>query len=120
MNLRAARLYKRVDLESAPKPQILDRLYARLVADIDAATAAIEARDVAGKAAAIDHALRIVAELSAALDHRAAPGLCANLDALYAFVGEQLTAANQRLEVTPLASSRTVVAELRAAFQEIQ
>ncbi|HLL25221.1 MAG TPA: flagellar export chaperone FliS, partial [Kofleriaceae bacterium] len=87
---RAAAAYKRVDLESAPKHQIVERLFDRFASDLATARGAIHARDVKGKAAAIDHAILIVTELRAALDHATAPELCANLDALYAFVGDRL------------------------------
>ena len=56
---------------------------------------------IAGKAAAIDHAARIVVELRAALDPSQHAELCANLDALYQFVDEQLTAANCTMAVPP-------------------
>ena len=68
MLARAANAYRRVDLESAPKTQILERLFDRFLADLATAREGIAVRDVKKKAAALDHAMQIVAELKASLD----------------------------------------------------
>jgi flagellar protein FliS len=117
MLARAANAYRRVDLESAPKTQILERLFDRCLADIVAARAAIEAKDVKKKAAALDHALQIVGELKASLDINAAPELCANLLALYDFVTEKLMEANLALTFPPLDQATRVMSELGEAFR---
>jgi flagellar protein FliS len=118
MHSHAVNVYRKVDLGSAPKHQIVDRLYERLARDLAEARGAIEARDIAGKAGAIDHAMRIVAELEAALDHAAAPELCASLAALYDFVTQRLVEANARMELTPLDQAARVMGELGAAFRK--
>lgn len=117
MLARAANAYRRVDLESAPKTQILERLFDRCLADIAAAREAIEARDIKKKATALDHALQIVAELKASLDVAAAPELCANLAALYDFVTERMIDANARLEAKPLEQATRIMTELGDAFR---
>jgi flagellar protein FliS len=117
MSSRAASAYKRVDLESAPKHQILDRLFDRFAADVSAARAAIQARDVKAKALEIDHAIQLVTELRASLDHASAPELCANLDALYEFVISRLVDANLRIESQPLEQASRIMAELGDAFR---
>ncbi len=116
MFARAATAYRQVDLTSAPKAEILVRLFARCLEDIAAARVALAAKDLAGKAAALDHAARIVMELRAALDHAAAPELAANLDALYRFVHDQLSAANSTLVAGPLDAATRVMTELADAF----
>ena len=116
MYARAARRYKTVDLESAPKIHVLDRLYGRCLADIDEAASAIDAGDIGKRAAAIDHAFRIVIELRAALDEKAAPELTANLIALYTFVLDKLTEANMASSVDPLGHASEVIAHLRESF----
>ncbi|HEX3762591.1 MAG TPA: flagellar export chaperone FliS [Kofleriaceae bacterium] len=118
MLARAANVYRRVDLESAPKTQIVERLFDRCVRDIAAARTAIEARDIHAKAAALDHALQIVVELKASLDVAAAPELCANLGALYDFVSEQLIDANTRLVLPPLDKATRIMTELGDAFRK--
>lgn len=115
---RAASVYKQVDLESAPKHQIVERLFERFARDVEQARAAIAARSIAAKAAALDHALRIVSELEASLDHAAAPELCENLAALYAFVTRRLVDANTTLAVEPLDEAARVMGALDEAFRE--
>ena len=117
MLARAANAYRRVDLESAPKTQIVERLFARFLIDLIDAKAAIVAKDIKAKAAAIDHALRIVIELKASLDPSVAPELCANLAALYDFVITKLGEANATLAVPPLDQATRVMTELGDAFR---
>ena len=117
MLARAANAYRRVDLESAPKTQILERLFDRCLADIAIAREAIDERDVKKKAQALDHALQIVVELKASLDLNAAPELCANLLALYEFVTDQLVTANHALTLPPLDQATRVIRELGEAFR---
>src|ERR1043166_1957811 len=117
MHARAANAYRRVDLESAPKTQIVERLFDRCVADIAAARAAIEARDIPGKAAALDHAVQIVVELKAS-PAPAAPELCPTLAALYDFVTERLSEANATLARPPLDQATRIMTELGDAFRK--
>ena len=116
--MRGAAAYKKVDLASAPPTQIVERLYDRFLRDTQMAREAIGKRDVKGKAAAIDHALRIVTELAAALDHKAAPALCANLAALYAFTSERLGQANVTLDPKFLDEADRVMRDLGDAFRQ--
>lgn len=118
MHAYAANVYRRVDLGSAPKHQVVERLYDRFAQDIEAARAALATRDIKAKASSIDHAMRIVGELTAALDHAAAPELCANLAALYDFVIHRLTEANTSLAAPPLDQAARVMTELGTAFKK--
>jgi flagellar protein FliS len=116
MLAHAARRYRDVDLESAPKPQIVIRLFARFALDCADAEAAIARRDIVAKAAAINHASQIAVQLCVALDHAAAPELTANLDALYRFVIAQLAVANAKLATKPLHDAAKIMATLGDAF----
>jgi flagellar protein FliS len=118
MYARAANAYRQVDLESAPKTQIVERLFDRCLADIANARAAIEVRDIPTKHAMISHAHRIVTELHAALDPTASPELCSNLSALYDFVAAQLNEANATLQTKPLDNATRVMRELGDAFKQ--
>ena len=118
MHSSAAKAYRRVDAESAPKPQLLDLLYGRLLVDIDTARTAIVGRDIKGKAAAIDHAIQIVTELQCALDHAAAPDLCANLSSLYDYMMSKMTHASAFLEVKHLDEVAAIATQLRQAFAD--
>lgn len=118
MHARAANAYRRVDLESAPKHVVLERLFARFLSDLDVARAALAKKDIQGKANALDHAMSIVAELRASLDAAAAPELVANLIALYDFVTDRLTQTNLTLETKPLDEAAGVMTQLADAFQK--
>ena len=118
MHARAANAYRRVDLESAPKPMIVERLFARFANDVAQARDALARRDIANKAKALDHAIRIVVELQASLDHAAAPELCANLAALYRYVTDRLTEANLYLTIPPLDEAGHLMSELADAFRQ--
>jgi flagellar secretion chaperone FliS len=110
--------YKRTDLESASKPDILDRLFDRLATDLRGGQAAIANKDVAQRAQLLDHAGRILTELIAALDHGSAPDLCANLAALYHFCLSCIARASVDQSAAPLGQALGVVATLRSAFAE--
>jgi flagellar protein FliS len=118
MNARAANIYRSVDLESAPKSQIVDRLFARFAQDVEAAKAALAAKDIHTKAKTIDHASCIVVELKAALDHTQAPELCANLESLYDFVLGRLAQSNLSLAPGPLDQAARIMTDLATAFRE--
>jgi len=115
---RAANVYRRVAVTSAPSTRILDELYRGLLEDCTLGAACIEARDFVGKGKHIGRALAILCELVAALDRKAAPELCANLDRLYGFVRERLLAASTKMETAPLAEAEGVIRTLREAFQQ--
>ena len=115
---QALKRYRQVDLESAPKTQILDKLYGRFQRDVDDAKAAIADGDVKARTAAIEHASLIVIELVAALDHGVAPELCANREALYDFVQNRLSRANAENEPAPLDEAAHIMSDLRGAFQQ--
>jgi flagellar protein FliS len=117
MLARAANAYRRADLESAPKTQIVERLFDRFLADLDTARAGIAAKDVKKKAAALDHALEIVIELKASLDFTAAPDLCANLSALYDHVTERVVNSSFTFTAAPLDQATRVMSELGEAFR---
>lgn len=120
MSARAANAYRRVDLDSAPKQDVVGRLFERFLADLAVARTALASRDIPGKARALDHALRIIFELEASLDHDAAPELCANLQALYRFVAERIYHANLELDAKALDESSKIMTDLAASFREAQ
>ena len=118
MYAHAANAYRRVDLESAPKTQILDQLFSRLLSDLESGKAAIADRDIKRKHAVLDHAMQIVTELRAALDVGAAPELCGHLAALYDFVMNRVVVAGAKLDGRFLDEAIQVVGPLRKAFAE--
>lgn len=119
MSARAANAYRKGDLESAPKHVVLERLFDRFARDLTQARDAIVAKDIQQKAALLGHALSIVGELCAALDHAAAPELCANLDALYQYVIDRIGEANLKLELAPLDEAASLMNEIGDAFKAV-
>jgi len=117
-NARAANAYRRVDLESAPKEQILERLLERFLVDVTAARTAIAAGDIEGKAKAIGHASAIIVELRAALDPTVAPELCANLVRLYDFADSRLNVANLKLSTAALDDASRIIGVLCEGFRQ--
>ncbi len=119
MSARAANAYRKGDLESAPKHVVLERLFDRFARDLAQARDAIAAGDIQQKATLLDHALSIVGELCAALDHAAAPELCANLDAIYQYVIVRIGEASLKLEIAPLDEAATLMNEIGNAFKAV-
>jgi flagellar biosynthetic protein FliS len=103
---------------SASPSRVLDEVLARLLVDVYEARARILAADAAGKAKAVGHALALVDALTAALDHAAAPELCANLERLYDYVRSLLLGASARMDATPLAEAERQIIQLQAAFSQ--
>ncbi|HTE54137.1 MAG TPA: flagellar export chaperone FliS [Kofleriaceae bacterium] len=118
MSSSALKAYRRNDLQTAPKTDILDRLFVRLEADLRAGQSAITAGDIAGRARALDHASRILTELIAALDTRAAPELCGNLEALYRYCQSSIGRASVERKAVLLDQSLKIVTTLRVSFAE--
>jgi flagellar biosynthetic protein FliS len=114
----ALKAYRRADLESAPKTEILDRLFGRLEDDLRAGQRAIAAGDVTARAQALDHAGRILTELIAALDHGAAPDLCANLESLYRYCLTCIARASVERSAARLEQPLSITSTLRASFAE--
>lgn len=118
MYASALKAYRKNDLQSAPKTDILDRLFDRLAADLRAGQGAITAGDVVARARALDHASRILTEFIAALDTRAAPELCGNLEALYRYCLHCITRASVERKAPLLDQPIQIVSTLRASFAE--
>lgn len=118
MYASALKAYRQSDLQSAPKTDILDRLFDRLESDLRAGQSAITAGDVSTRARALDHASRILTELIAALDTRAAPELCGNLEALYRYCLTCISRASLEHKTAPLDQPLQIVSTLRASFAE--
>jgi flagellar protein FliS len=112
---KAARSYKRTHVESSPA-RILEALLRRLLRDLDDAKTAMAAKDAGKKGEMVNHALAILAELDAALDHSAAPELCQSLSSLYAFASDRLIAGSSKMDPKPLDEAAAVLATLEGAF----
>src|SRR5215470_3987471 len=114
---RAAKIYRNVSIDSASPTRTLDETYSRLIAECRTAADRIAQRDLAGKGMAISRCLGLVGALAAALDHKAAPELCANLGRLYQFIRDKLVEANFKVNAKPLDDVTRIVTSVRETFQ---
>jgi flagellar secretion chaperone FliS len=93
-------------------------LFDRFARDLDDARDAITRKDIQAKSRALSHANQIVLQLRLALDHAAAPEMCANLESLYNFVAMKLLDANVKLTIKPLEQAAKVMTSLGSAFKQ--
>jgi flagellar biosynthetic protein FliS len=107
------------DREAVSKPELLDKLFARLLQDCALARELIEQGDVCGKAHAVNHALAIVTELATALDHAAAPQLCDQLVRLYNYVGACLLEGSQKMDTAAIARAEKALTTVKNAFADV-
>jgi flagellar biosynthetic protein FliS len=119
LHQRAASLYRRIQVESASPPRVLLEVFRRLVEDVQRARECIAARDIPGKARAVDHALALLGQLDGMLDHAVAPELCRQLAEAYAFCGKQLLLASASLDTGPLANVDVVIGAIRDGFGQL-
>jgi flagellar protein FliS len=89
-----ANQYKQTSIKTANRGQVLIMLYETAIRNVKKATAAIDAKDLAAKGAAIVKAHDIINELVVTLDHEAGGEIASNLERLYNFMTEQLVKAN--------------------------
>ena len=114
---KAVERYKQVRLSTSTPGELLLALYDGLFRFINSARVCFEneqparAREFVGKAHAI------VSELLLALDHAAAPELCANLASIYDFALSRLSDANREANVKHLDDVAAALTPLREAWQ---
>lgn len=118
MNARALSCYRSVYVESAPPGDVLDQLLTKALSCLDDAAAFTEAKNVKDKSARVDRVLAIVGELSAALDHGAAPELTANLERLYDFAAARVLESSAKGEVQGFGEASRILKSVRDAFRE--
>ena len=118
-----ASAYGRVAVETgiaAARPvELVIMLYEGAVETLTRAAAQMRSRDTAAKNASITRAIRIIDEgLKATLDVRGGT-LVATLDELYAYMIRRLLTANLKNDPAMLDEVRTLLLELKSAWDEI-
>lgn len=118
-----ASAYGRVAVETgiaAARPvELVIMLYEGAVETLTRAAAQMRSRDTAAKNASITRAIRIIDEgLKATLDVRGGT-LVATLDELYAYMIRRLLTASLKNDPTMLDEVRTLLLELKSAWDEI-
>jgi flagellar protein FliS len=107
-------------LDGASPHKLVSLLYSALASQVAAARGALARRDIAEKARAITHAVRIVEEgLRMPLDLTGGGALAANLHDLYDYMVRQLTLANVKNDDAVLRECASLVETLREGWEGI-
>lgn len=107
-------------IDGASPHKLVSLLYGGLAGDIQTARGALARGDLAAKAIALSHAVRVVEEgLVAPLNLHAGGDLARNLADLYDYIVRRLTHANLRNDDAALAECAKLVATLQDGWNGI-
>lgn len=93
--MRGIAAYKSSKVQSASPQRIIVMLYQAAIMRLHRGVEALEGGDVEAFLGFSRHVREILTELRAALDHEAAPELCANLDRIYGWCTVELGAVER-------------------------
>ncbi|MBK4735897.1 flagellar export chaperone FliS [Noviherbaspirillum pedocola] len=121
---RGAGAYARVGVETgvyaASPHQLIVMLYDGAIAMINDGMREMAAGNVAAKGRALSRAIAIVSDgLRVSLDKSVGGELAHTLDALYAYIVEQLVYANRQNDSAKLSEASRILSELRSAWRAI-
>lgn len=114
--IKAQQRYREEAIQSASPERLVTMLYDRLLLDIDRGIAAQERGDWQAANEQLQHAQKIVTELSTSLSSDWAGA--ADLRALYDYVTRTLVGANVARDVNRTRECRDLIAPLRDAWHE--
>ena len=114
---KAAERYKEVRDNTSTPGELLLALYEGVFRFINSARVCLENKQDARAREFVGKAYAVVSELLLALDHNAAPELCANLAAVYDFVLSRLSDANRHAQIKPLDEAARALTPLREAWK---
>jgi flagellar secretion chaperone FliS len=112
----AAARYERVKISTASKGELLLALYEGLFRFLSGAKLCLEQGQDARGRELISKSHAIISELQIALDSKAAPELCAQLDSLYTFCLDRLRDASASANSAAIADVIRVLSPLRDAW----
>jgi flagellar secretion chaperone FliS len=112
----AAARYERVRTSTSSKGELLLALYEALFRFLRGAEVCFEQSQLARGRELSSKAHAIISELQIALDQKAAPEFCSQLDALYGFCLDRLVAASASAEANPIREVIRVLSPLRDAW----
>ncbi|HKO94468.1 MAG TPA: flagellar export chaperone FliS [Polyangiaceae bacterium] len=113
---KAADRYKEVRVNTSTPGELLLALYDGLFRFLNSARVCFENNQNARGREFVGKARAVVSELLLALDHAAAPELCANLAAVYDFALSRLSDANRDAQTKPLEDVARALTPLREAW----
>jgi flagellar protein FliS len=119
-----ANSYAKVGIEtgvqSASPHKLIAMLFDGALAALSMARLHMKSGNIAAKGQAISKAVAIINDgLRASLDQRAGGTIAANLDALYAYMGNQLVMANAHNAPETIDEVETLLADLKGAWAAI-
>ncbi len=109
--------YQQVRASTSSPGELLIALYDGLFRFLRGARAHLERGERARAAELLSKAYAVVSELYIALDHSAAPELCANLEGLYGFCMDRIMDANHRGSRESIDEVLRVLEPLREAWK---
>jgi flagellar protein FliS len=110
--------YLKNQIATASREQLLIMFYDGAIRFTVQAQHAIKNDDIEGRNYAIQKASAIIAELSATLDHKIGGQIAADLDALYAYMLNELNMANIENKASRLETVEKMLTELRQTWVE--
>ena len=113
-----AQQYQQNQILSASPEQILVMLYDGAIRFTRQAMLGIENNDRVQKLEGISRAMAIITEFANTLDHSIGGEISANLDALYAFMNNELSKANLKDDIEKLKVVENLLVDLRGTWVE--
>jgi flagellar protein FliS len=110
--------YKKTNVQTASKEQILLMLYQAAIKNCKKAMEAIEKKEIAKKGEYIGKLQDIVIELNNSLDHEIGGDVAKELSALYDFILFSSTQANIKIDAKPLEGCLNVLNTLYQGWSE--
>jgi flagellar secretion chaperone FliS len=105
--------YRTMEVVGASSVGLVVMLYDRLMADLQRAIAAMQRQDIETRCAQLKHALLILQQLEAALDHQHGGEAARNLAAFYAY-------ARGRIVEAQFASQPAILQKLIGYFRDVR
>jgi flagellar protein FliS len=116
---RGAASYRQIAVQSRTPLELVVMLYDGALRFVAHARDAMARNDVAARQQGVSRALAIVSELQSTLDMQGGGAIAGELDRLYAYVTERLTAASITQDVAPLDDASRVLSTLRDGWVAI-
>jgi len=119
MSRNALNKYKQASVNTKSRGRILLMLYDGAIRFLEQAKLAMKQGKPNIKGEKISRAHAIISELNVSLDHGVASELCANLEALYMFMLDQLSQANKANDTAPVDVVIELLDGLRASWRQV-
>ena len=110
--------YQDMKVQTASPAQIMIMLYDGAIRFSLQAKKKIEEKDFEGKGVFISKTQAIIDELMNSLDFNIAPELCTNLQQLYIYINERLTAANIKMDMDAMNEVIELLNTLRDGWKQ--